>query len=245
MTRLEHKHDRAVRYFHWVNVPILAVMAWSGLLIYWAYDPYQIAVGGVVLLKFFPDWFYKRLDLEFGLATGMAYHFAFMWLFVVNGLCYVGYTLWSGHWRELCPDRRTPADAFRVLLHDLRLRKELPPQGKFNAAQKLAYGGVVLMGAGSVLTGLAIYKPTQLAWLAALLGGYQFARLEHFALTVGYALFFVVHITQVVRAGWNNFRSMATGYELAPDAGETDTRARPEPPVTPAPEPSTTATAGP
>ena len=63
---------------------------------------------------------------------------------------------------------------------------------------------------------LAIYKPTQLAWLTGLLGGYAWARAEHFTLAVGYVLFFVIHITQVVRAGWNNFRAMVTGYELVP-----------------------------
>ncbi|OWK47023.1 cytochrome b/b6 domain-containing protein [Fimbriiglobus ruber] len=220
MTRLEHKHDRAVRYFHWINAPVLAVMIWSGLLIYWAYDPYQIQVGGVVLLKFFPVWFYKTLDLESGLATGMAYHFAFMWVFAINGLLYVSYTFWSGHWRELRPSRRTPIEAFHVVLHDLKLRRTPLPPGKFNAAQRLAYTGVVMMGAGSLVTGLAVYKPTQLAFLTTVLGGYQAARLEHFALTIGYGLFFVVHIAQVVRAGWNNFRSMATGYELVPVVGE-------------------------
>ncbi len=220
MARLEHKHLRAVRYFHWVNGPVLLVMVWSGMLIYWSYDPYQISAGGFVLVKFFPDWFYRALDLENGLATGLAYHFAFMWLFALNGLLYVAYTLWSGHWRELRPDRRTPIEALHVALHDLRLRKEPPPPGKFNAAQKLSYVGVVGMGAGSLLTGLAIYKPTQLWWLTSVLGGYQTARVLHFALTIGYGLFFVVHIGQVVRAGWNNFRSMVTGYELAPDTQE-------------------------
>jgi len=52
--------------------------------------------------------------------------------------------------------------------------------------------------------------------LTDLLGGYQWARFEHFALTVGYVLFFVVHIVQVIRAGWNNLRAMVTGYELTP-----------------------------
>ena len=76
--------------------------------------------------------------------------------------------------------------------------------------------GVILLGAGSLVTGLAIYKPTQLAWLTSLLGGYAWARGEHFALTIGYVLFFIIHIAQVTRAGWNNFRAMVTGYELAP-----------------------------
>jgi thiosulfate reductase cytochrome b subunit len=70
------------------------------------------------------------------------------------------------------------------------------------------------MGAGSLVTGLAIYKPVQLAWLTALLGGYQWARWEHFWLTIGYVLFFVIHIVQVARAGWNNFRAMIAGYEI-------------------------------
>jgi hypothetical protein len=91
------------------------------------------------------------------------------------------------------------------------------PRRKFNGAQRLAYTGVVAMGAGSLLTGLAIYKPVQLAWLTALLGGYTLARLEHFVLTVGYVAFFVIHITQVVRAGWNNFRAMVIGVEVAKD----------------------------
>jgi thiosulfate reductase cytochrome b subunit len=73
------------------------------------------------------------------------------------------------------------------------------------------------MGAGSLLTGLAIYKPVQLAWLTALLGGYPLARWLHFWLTMGYCLFFVVHITQVIKAGWNNFRAMVIGYEVVPE----------------------------
>jgi thiosulfate reductase cytochrome b subunit len=219
MPSLVPKHALAVRILHWINVPLLATMIWSGLLIYWAYDPYRIEIGGVVLFRFFPSWFYEVFALDHGLAPGMAYHFAFAWLFALNGIVYVLYTILSGHWRELVPDWRTPAEAFQVVLHDLGLRKEPLPPGKFNAAQKLAYTGVVLMGAGSLLTGLAILKPVQLSWLTFLMGGYQMARLLHFALTVGYVLFFLVHITQVIRAGWNNFRAMIAGFEIA--SGET------------------------
>jgi len=70
------------------------------------------------------------------------------------------------------------------------------------------------MGLGSVLTGLAIYKPIQFGWLCALFGGYEFARIIHFTLTIGYCLFFIIHILQVIRAGWSNFRSMVTGFEI-------------------------------
>lgn len=217
MPRLERKHAPATRIFHWANVPILAVMIYSGLLIYWANAVYAIRLGGITLVPFFPDWFYEALNLDHRLAEGMAWHFAFMWLFAINGLLYVGYTFWSGEWRELLPDRRTLGEAWQVVLHDLGLRSRPLPPRKFNGAQRLAYTGVIAMGAGSLLTGLAIYKPVQLGWLTAMLGGYPAARLEHFALTVGYVLFFVIHITQVIRAGWNNFRAMVIGVEVVPD----------------------------
>jgi cytochrome b subunit of formate dehydrogenase len=70
------------------------------------------------------------------------------------------------------------------------------------------------MGIGSILTGLAIYKPVQLNWLCTIMGGYKMARILHFALTIGYVLFFLIHIFQVIRAGWNNFRAMITGFEV-------------------------------
>jgi thiosulfate reductase cytochrome b subunit len=213
MQTLRLKHLVAIRWFHWINFPLLSLMIWSGILIYWAYSPYHIGSFHI-----FPEWFVNALNLKFRLAEGMALHFVFMWLFITNGILYVGYTLISGEWRLLVP--RSPSafrDAWQVFLHDLHLRKEVPPQEKYNAAQQLAYTGIILMGVGSFLTGLAIYKPVQLAWLTALFGGYPTARLIHFALTMGYVGFFVIHILQVVLAGWNNFRSMVMGYELVND----------------------------
>jgi thiosulfate reductase cytochrome b subunit len=68
----------------------------------------------------------------------------------------------------------------------------------------------------SLLTGLAIYKPTQTHYLTTLLGGYEWARWEHFWLTIGFCLFFLVHITQVAFAGWNSFCSMISGFEVQP-----------------------------
>ena len=70
------------------------------------------------------------------------------------------------------------------------------------------------MGAGMLVTGLAIYKPTQTHWLTSALGGYEMARWLHFWLTMSFLGFFVVHVLQVVLAGWNNFRSMVSGLEV-------------------------------
>jgi len=105
-------------------------------------------------------------------------------------------------------------EAWQVLLHDLYLSKKKPPQRKFNGAQQIAYTSVIIMGLGSLLTGLAIYKPIQFAFFEKILGGYEAARMEHFILTIGYVLFFVIHIIQVIRAGWNNFRAIVAGWEV-------------------------------
>jgi thiosulfate reductase cytochrome b subunit len=214
MKKIVPKHPLAIRWFHWINFPVLGVMIWSGLLIYWANDVYRIGFGNTTLLKFFPNSFYKAFHVNNRLAEGMDYHFLFMWLFFLNGIAYVLYTIFSGEWRLLVPQRKSFKEAWQVLLHDLHIRKTLPEQGKYNAAQRIAYSAIIVMGIGSILTGLAIYKPIQLNWLCAIMGGYKSARVIHFALTIGYVLFFLVHIVQVILAGWNNFRSMVTGFDV-------------------------------
>ena len=225
--RLEKKHPLAIRWMHWINFPVLFTMIWSGLLIYWndsdnAYQHphavYRVGVGPVTLVRFFPDWFYTNRfwDVRYHVTEGLGYHFFFLWIFAINGLCYVVYLAVSGEWRYLVPTWRSWREALYVTLYDLGLRKEHPPERKFNSAQKIAYTAVVLMGAGSLATGLGIYKPTQAHWLTTLLGGYEMARWEHFWLTMGFCGFFVVHVAQVIRAGWNNFRSMVSGWEIRP-----------------------------
>lgn len=221
MKRLEKKHPLAIRWFHWINFPVLMLMIWSGALIYWANDIYRLGLGNWTIFKFFPPAFYERFHLSQRLADGMAWHFFFMWFFALNGLAYVVYTAFSGEWRYLLPNRNTLKEAVQVVLHDLKVRKTPLPRRKFNGAQQIAYTGVVLMGFGSLVTGLAIYKPTQFWWITAPFNslafgttGYNVARFIHFWLTIGYCLFFLVHVAQVARAGWNNFRSMITGYEV-------------------------------
>ena len=69
-----------------------------------------------------------------------------------------------------------------------------------------------------MVTGLAIYKPVQFYWLTWICGGYHFARIIHFALTLGYVLFFMIHVIQVIIAGWNNFRSVVSGFEIVEES---------------------------
>jgi thiosulfate reductase cytochrome b subunit len=227
--RLEMKHPLAIRWMHWINFPVLFTMIWSGLLIYWndsdnAYQHphavYRVGVGPATLLRMFPAWFYTNRfwDMRYHVTEGLGYHFFFMWIFAINGICYVLYLALSGEWRYMVPTVRTirgvAREAIQVTLYDLHLSKVHPPERKFNGAQKITYTVVILMGAGMLVTGLSIYKPTQLHWLTTLLGGYEMARWEHFWITMGFCGFFLVHVGQVVKTGWNNFRGMVSGWEI-------------------------------
>lgn len=214
--RIIPKHPLAIRWLHWINFPVLGVMIWSGMLIYWANDVYRLGWGNTTVLKFFPDSFNKALNIPYRLAEGMSLHFVFMWLFALNGIVYFFYLLFSGQYKLIFPNRRSLKEAWLVLLHDLHIKRGMPPQKKYNAAQRIAYTGIIVMGLGSLLTGLAIFKPIQLHWLCGILGGYEWARAEHFILTILFCLFFFVHVIQVILAGWNNFAAMVRGFETAP-----------------------------
>ena len=147
--QLEKKHPLAVRWLHWVNFPLLTMMIWSGILIYWANQVYAIRVFGNELFKFFPPWFYDYLSIPFRLAEGLQLHFFFMWFFAGKR-----------------PDLRDLHDRFRrmagvaaqsrasfkraplVALHDAHIVKKLPPQGKYNDAQRIAYTSIISDGCG-------------------------------------------------------------------------------------------------
>jgi thiosulfate reductase cytochrome b subunit len=222
---LEKKHPLAIRWMHWINFPVLFTMIWSGLLIYWndsdnAYKHphavYRVGIGKLTLLRFFPAWFYTNRfwDVRYKVTEGLGYHFFFMWLFAINGVVYVAYLLWSREWKFMVPHKESIKEAIQVTMVDLHIRKGMPPQTKYNGAQRIAYSAVILMGLGSLVTGLSIYKPTQVHWVTTLLGGYEMARWFHFWLTMGFCGFFLVHVVQVMLAGWNNFRAMVSGYEI-------------------------------
>ena len=214
MPIIKEKHLLATRWAHWINFPVLTIMVWSGMLIYWGNDVYAVTLFGHTFFKFFPESFNKFFNIPGRLSEGMAFHFLFMWFFAINGVLYVLYTAVSGQWRQLLPNRHSFKEAWLVLLHDLHLKKMLPLQNKYNAAQRIAYTSTIIMGFGSLFTGLAIYKPVQFYWAAWLCGGYHYARIEHFILTIGYVLFFVIHIVQVIIAGWNNFKPIVSGFEI-------------------------------
>ena len=135
------------------------------------------------------------------LAGGLNWHFALAWPFVITGLVYLVFLALSGEWRSLLFRPRDVGPAVAMQLYYLRLRKDHPPQGKHNALQKGAYTFIVALGAVSALSGFAIYKPVQLAWLTALFGGYELARYWHFLSVWIFVGFTLLHVAARLRGG--------------------------------------------
>ena len=204
MTRVRH-HPAIIRITHWVNFFALGVMVASGLRIYNASPIFPFRIPPAVTLG---GW----------LAGARQWHFFAMWLFFLNGAVWVSYNVLSRHGREttLFSPRRDARGVPPMIAYYLRLRKEHPPSGKYNALQKLAYTAVPWIAAGAVLSGLAIYWPVQLQWATALLGGYETARIVHFACMAALVLFVAGHLVMVAMAGWGNFFSIITGWRRVP-----------------------------
>lgn len=209
---LVHRHHWLVRVTHWATAILLPMMIASGLQIYTAFgrfglrdDPLRVpnpVASGV------PAW----ARLGGWLAGGLNWHFALAWPFVLSGLLYLGYLAVSGEWRALVFRPRDVGPALQMQLYYLRLRKDHPPQGKHNALQKGAYTFIVLMGVVATLSGFAIYKPVQLAWLTTLFGGYEVARYVHFVAVWVFVAFIVVHVALVLLVDPASLRGMITGW---------------------------------
>lgn len=206
------RHHGIVRFTHWLNAVLLTGMIASGLQIYLAF-PHIGQKNNVypVLNPFdsarFPEW--SRLGGW--LAGGLNWHFALAWPFVISGLLYLGFLVVSGEWRALLFRPRDIKPAIAMQLYYLRLRPEHPPQGKHNALQKGAYTFIVALGAIAALSGFAIYKPVQLAWLTWLFGGYELARYWHFVAVWLFIGFTILHVVLVFVADPASLRAIITG----------------------------------
>ncbi len=187
-----------VRLAHWLNVPLLAIMAMSGLQILVAF-PYMGPRGAEYAWYPLQGWLAPEwLRLGSWLAGARAFHFAFAWFFVANALVYLVYLFASGEWRRrLFLARRDFPAAVATLLYYVRVRKRAPEQGLYNGLQRFAYTSALVLGALSVLSGLAIWKPVQLSPLASLFGGYDVARIVHLVSLFALALFALIHVILV------------------------------------------------
>jgi len=207
------RHHWIVRLTHWLSAILLVGLIASGLQIYGAFphfgprgEPYPLPNPWAG--EGFPKW----ARLGGWLAGGLNWHFTLAWPFVITGLGYVTFLAVSGEWRSLLFRRRDVRPALEMQLYYLRLRREHPSQGKHNALQKAAYTGIVVMGAISVLSGFAIYKPVQLWWLTTLFGGFELARYWHFVAVWIFVGFTLLHVLLVLTVDPASLRSMVTGW---------------------------------
>ena len=210
--RAVRRHHWIVRLTHWLTFVLLVGMITSGLQIYAAYARFGERGGPYYVNPFeeraFPAW--SRLGGW--LAGALNWHFTLMWPFMLTGVLYLSYLVASGEWRSLVFRTRDIRPALEMQKYYLRLRQDHPPQGKHNPLQKLAYTFIILLGVLSVLTGFAIYKPTQLSWLTALFGGFQAARYWHFWTVWIFTGFIVVHVVLVFVVDPASFRAMISGW---------------------------------
>lgn len=179
-TRLAVIHPVWVRVTHWINAVAILVMIGSGWEIYNA-------------SPLFPFRFPRSMTLGGWLAGALLWHFAAMWVLVINGLVYLTLGITTGRFRrKLFPIR--PSEVLSDALAALRGKLSHDDLSIYNAVQKLLYLGVILAGTVIVLSGLSIWKPVQFQELTALFGGYDAARYVHFLAMAAIVGFLVVHV---------------------------------------------------
>jgi len=170
-----------VRIMHWVNALAVIIMITSGWKIY----NDEVIFGWL----HFPD----AITLGVWAQHGLQWHFLGMWIFILNGLFYVAYGLFSGRFRQkLFPI--SIRELFVTVGDALRFRLKHDDLTHYNAVQKVLYLGILLVGVLTVLSGLTIWKPVQFSELAALFYDFQTARLIHFFCMVAFVLFLVAHV---------------------------------------------------
>jgi thiosulfate reductase cytochrome b subunit len=202
MTKKNHSKPRRpqpwpIRITHWLNTPLIVLMAGSGLQILVSFPSLGSRGRPYAWYPFHGHAPPGALTVGGWLAGARSIHFALAWLLIGNALLYGSYLLASGEWRRrLFLLRRDSRNALAMLAHYLRLRPA-PEQGLYNGLQRLAYTSALGLGALEVLSGLAIYKPLQLRRLAWLLGGYDSARAIHLVGLVLLAAFTVTHLLAV------------------------------------------------
>ncbi len=189
-------HPLWLRLTHWINAVAMVIMVMSGWRIYNASPLFGFS---------FPE----AITLGGWLGGALLWHFAAMWLLVVNGLAYLALGIVTGRFRrKLLPISahgvvRDTAAALTGALshHDL---------STYNQVQRLFYAGVIVAGIVVVLSGLAIWKPVQLQELTALFGGYDTARYVHFFAMAAIVGFLAIHVALAVAVP-KSLRAIITG----------------------------------
>ncbi|MGY4304741.1 thiosulfate reductase cytochrome b subunit [Bradyrhizobium sp. USDA 4369] len=185
-----------VRVMHWINAAAMIVMIMSGWQIYNASPLFDFR-------------FDRSITLGGWLGGALLWHFAAMWLLMLNGLAYLVTGLVTGRFRrKLLP--LSPASVIADLKAALTFKLSHDDLTAYNAVQKLLYLGIILVGIVVVLTGLSMWKPVQLHWLVSLFGDYPAARYVHFVCMALICAFLVIHILLALLVP-KSLRAMITG----------------------------------
>src|ERR1700686_628471 len=169
-----------VRTVHWINAVAMILMIMSGWQIYNASPLFDFRFSHAITLG---GW----------LGGALLWHFAAMWLLMVNGLVYLTLGLATGRFRKkLLPI--TPSGVIADTKAALTFKLSHDDLSKYNNVQKLLYTGIIAVGIVIVLSGLSIWKPVQLQYLTALFGGYDIARYVHFFCMAAIVAFLVIHV---------------------------------------------------
>src|ERR1700688_4476683 len=190
-------HPLWVRVCHWINAIAILVMIGSGWQIYNAsplFDfltfPTQVTLGG---------W----------LAGALLWHFAAMWVLVINGIVYVTLGLATGRFRrKLLPIY--PSLVIADVKAALTFKLAHDDLSHYNAVQKVLYTGAILCGILIVLSGISIWKPVQFQELTTLFGGYDIACYVHFFAMAAIVGFLAVHVALALLVP-KSLRAMVVG----------------------------------
>jgi thiosulfate reductase cytochrome b subunit len=222
---LIYRHRLPVRIMHWINVICLFVLLGSGLQIfnahpalYWGADSRDATL--LLQLSKFPQW--ATIPGPQWLALGRVWHFFFAWIFFINGIAYVLWTIVSGHLRrDLVPTRREWRGIGHSIKEHLMLKHPHGNEAKrYNVLQNIAYLSIIFVVLPLIVIGgwamspmLDGFLPGWVDWF----GGRQTLRTLHFTAAVLIVAFFLVHVFEVIVTGLvNNLRSMVTGYWRVP-----------------------------
>lgn len=219
-----YEHPLMIRITHWVNAISLTVMILSGIQIFAAFPSFADKIPQHNLVTypqaFTPfsvgGWF---RGLAFGgwLAGAWNWHFLFVWPFVISGLIYFAYQVFTGRFRALIFVPSDIPGVWPMVKHYFFFRRKPALTQQYNPLQKLAYTSTIFFGVVSVLSGLVVFNPVQFSWLGALMGGFHYARIWHFTAMCGFLAFIPGHLIMVAIHGWNNFIAMLTGWKRDPE----------------------------
>lgn len=200
-------HPLPLRIMHWVNAISMILMVMSGWKIY----------NDEVIFGFlhFPD----QITLGIWAQHALQWHFFVMWILVLNGLCYLGYGVFTGRFRRMLLPIRV-SEVIREVVAALTLRLKHADLTHYNAVQKVLYVGVILIVVLQVVSGIAIWKPVQFSGLVSLFGSFQGARLVHFFGMTAIVLFAIVHVTLALLVPKTILAMLTGGPRLSASAAD-------------------------